>query len=67
MGVFGLSSLRKIIDSLKMLAYGTPADIIDDYVRIGESTIKSLTRFVKVVVEIFGKEYLRRPTNWRCG
>ncbi|XP_074374653.1 uncharacterized protein LOC141715067 [Apium graveolens] len=47
-----------------MLAYGTPADSIDDYVRIGESTtIGSLRIFVKAVVVIFCENYLRRPTN----
>ncbi|KAL6580257.1 hypothetical protein OROMI_008281 [Orobanche minor] len=63
-GVRGLSSLQKMTAALRMLAYGTPADAIDDYVRIGESTaIESLKKFVKAIVEIFGEEYLRRPTN----
>ncbi|KAL6205172.1 hypothetical protein ACLB2K_022434 [Fragaria x ananassa] len=47
-----------------MLAYGTSADQVDEYLRIGESTaIVSLKRFVKAVVEIFGDEYLRSPNN----
>ena len=51
-------------DALGMLAYGTPADAVDDYVKIGESTtIESLKRFVKAIVVIFTGEYLRRPTN----
>jgi hypothetical protein len=38
------------------------ADFLDDYVRLGESTIiESLKHFVKVVVDIFGDEYLRAP------
>ncbi|XP_063944669.1 uncharacterized protein LOC108212054 [Daucus carota subsp. sativus] len=61
-GVRGLSSLQKVTAALRMLAYGTAADAIDDYVRIGESTaIESLRRFVKSIVEVFGTEYLRRP------
>nr|XP_017256397.1 PREDICTED: uncharacterized protein LOC108225958 [Daucus carota subsp. sativus] len=45
-----------------MLAYGTTADAVDDYVRIGESTtIESLKRFVKAIVEVFAAEYRRRP------
>ncbi|XP_074377323.1 uncharacterized protein LOC141718843 [Apium graveolens] len=45
-----------------MLAYRTVADVIDDYVRIGESTtIESLRRYVKAIVEVFGAEYLRIP------
>jgi len=47
-----------------MLAYGSPAKIIDEYVRIGESTsAECLNRFVRGVNEVFGDEYLRRPNN----
>ena len=61
-GICGLSSLQKVTAALRMLAYGTAADAIVDYVRIGESTaIESLRRFVKSIVEVFGTEYLRRP------
>ncbi|XP_052177493.1 uncharacterized protein LOC127791548 [Diospyros lotus] len=60
-GVLGLSSLQKIIAALRMLAYGSPADVVDEYVRISESTaVESLKRFVKAVVEVFGEQYLRR-------
>ncbi|KAL6552360.1 hypothetical protein OROHE_007724 [Orobanche hederae] len=60
--VRGLSSIQKITTTLRMLAYGTAADSVDEYIRIGESTtIESLKRFVKAVVEVFGPEYLRRP------
>ncbi|XP_052181866.1 uncharacterized protein LOC127794658 [Diospyros lotus] len=63
-GVPGLSSLQKITAALRMLAYGSPADVVDEYVRIGENTaIESLKRFVKAVVEVFGKQYLRRPNS----
>ena len=45
-----------------MLAYGTAADSVDEYVQIGESTtIESLQRFVKSIVAMFGDEYLRAP------
>nr|XP_034580678.1 uncharacterized protein LOC117843998 [Setaria viridis] len=47
-----------------MLTYGVAADATDDYIRIGESTaIESLRRFVNVVVEVFGDEYLRSPNE----
>ena len=60
----GLSSLQKITAALRMLAYGVTADFMDEYVRIGESTaMKSLKKFVKAVVDIFSKEYLRSPNN----
>ena len=42
-----------------MLAYGTLADYVDEYVRIGESTaIECLINFVPGVNNIFEKEYL---------
>ncbi|KAL0002630.1 hypothetical protein SO802_016411 [Lithocarpus litseifolius] len=60
----GLSSLQKITAALRMLAYGVIADFMDEYVQIGESTaIKSLKKFIKAVVDIFSKEYLRSPNN----
>ncbi|XP_074356318.1 uncharacterized protein LOC141696020 [Apium graveolens] len=63
-GVRGLSSLQKMTAALRMLAYGTTSDAVDDYIHIGESTtIESLRRFVKAIVEIFRAEYLRRPNE----
>ena len=64
----GLSSLQKIIAALRMLVYGVTTDFIDEYVRIGESTvIESLKNFVKAVVDIFSKEYLRSPNSEDIG
>ena len=63
-GIMGLSSLQKMTAAIRMLAYGVAADVVDDYVRIGESTtIESLKRFVRAVVAIFSNEYLRSPNN----
>jgi hypothetical protein len=60
----GLSLLQKCTAALRMLAYGVPADSVDDYVRIGEITaVECLEKFVTGVYTIFGSEYLRRPTN----
>ncbi|KAF5472220.1 hypothetical protein F2P56_008957 [Juglans regia] len=61
---FGISSLQKIIDALRMLAYGVTADFIDEYLKIGKTTIlRSLKMFVKAIVSIFSEEYLRKPNN----
>ncbi|XP_048619576.1 putative nuclease HARBI1 isoform X1 [Brassica napus] len=47
----------------KMLAYGCAADAVDEYLRLGESTTLScLTNFTEAVIQLFGDEYLRRPT-----
>ncbi|KAF8389027.1 hypothetical protein HHK36_025712 [Tetracentron sinense] len=63
-GTLGLSSLQKVTAAMRMLAYGVAADAVDNYVRIGESTsIESLRRFVRAVVEVFGEEYLKSPNN----
>jgi hypothetical protein len=63
-GRLGLSSLQKMIAAIRMLAYGTMADLCDEYVKIGESTaMKCLKKFVKTVVSNFSEEYLRSPTN----
>ncbi|XP_004301522.1 PREDICTED: uncharacterized protein LOC101292908 [Fragaria vesca subsp. vesca] len=59
----GLSSLQKCTAAMRMLAYGVGADVVDDYIRIGESTaIEALRRFVQAVIDVFGAQYLRRPT-----
>ena len=45
-----------------MLAYGVPGDLIDEYVRMSESTcLESLYKFCKAVIVVFGPEYLRGP------
>ena len=63
-GVLGLSSLQKITAAYRILAYGTPADSVDEYIIIEESTvIESLRRFVKAVIVMFGDHYLRSPNN----
>ena len=63
-GVLGLSFLQKITVAYRILAYGTPADSVDEYIRIGESTaIESLRRFVKAGIAMFGDHYLRSPNN----
>ncbi|XP_042973212.1 uncharacterized protein LOC122305016 [Carya illinoinensis] len=63
-GRLGLSSLQKITAAIRMLAYGVTIDLIDEYVRIRESTARlSMKKFVKAIVSIFGGEYLRSPTS----
>ncbi|XP_030970177.1 uncharacterized protein LOC115990490 [Quercus lobata] len=60
----GLSSLQKITAALRMLAYGVSGDLVDEYVRIGETTaLESLKKFVTAVIDVFSEEYLRKPNN----
>jgi hypothetical protein len=63
-GRMGLSPLQKCTAAIRILAYGSPADSVDDYVRIGESTaMECLDKFVRGVHQIYGVEYLRKPNN----
>ena len=63
-GVLGLHPLQKITAVFRMLAYGISADATDDYCRLGKSTtLESLRRFVRAVIEIFGDDYLRSPND----
>ncbi|XP_038719919.1 uncharacterized protein LOC120012546 [Tripterygium wilfordii] len=62
-GKLGLSSLQKITASILMLAYGVSTDLMDEYIRIRETTaLESLKKFVKCVISVFSEEYLRLPT-----
>jgi hypothetical protein len=63
MGRLGLSSLQKCIFAIRMLAYGTPADVTDEYCRIGESTtIEAMKRFTMAVRVCFESTFLRQPS-----
>jgi hypothetical protein len=63
-GALGFSCLQKVTAAFRQLAYGVPADYVDEYLRIGESTaIESLRKFVRAVCEVFGPEYLRPPNE----
>jgi hypothetical protein len=62
--VLGLSCFQKVTAEFRMLTYGVPSDLTDEYIRIGESTaLESLHRFVAAVVDIFEDEYLRHPNE----
>jgi hypothetical protein len=63
-GRLELSFFQKMTAAIRMLAYGTSADLCDEYVSIGETTaMKCLKKFVKAVVSNFSEEYLRSPTD----
>ncbi|XP_033131877.1 uncharacterized protein LOC103829873 [Brassica rapa] len=63
LGRLGLSALQKCTAAIRLLAYGTSADTVDEYLRLGETTSRScLENFVEGIIHLFGVEYLRRPT-----
>jgi hypothetical protein len=63
-GKMGLSPLQKCTVDIRMLAYESPADIVDQYVRIGDNTsVECLERFVRGINEVFGIKLMRIPNN----
>jgi hypothetical protein len=54
-GKEGLSAMQKCVAAIRILAYGVPADVVDEYMHIGESTARqSLQHFCRAVIEVFG-------------
>jgi hypothetical protein len=53
------SPLMKCIASVRVLAYGCLADVIDYYVRIGEDTfLEAVRRFTRAKIDVFRSGYL---------
>lgn len=60
----GAHPIQKVTAALRMLAYGASADQLDEWIRLGESTVlEALKRFIAAVNKSFGKEYLRAPNK----
>ena len=61
-GVLGHSTYQKVTAALRMMAYGIPADLVDDHLAMSESqSIECVRRFAIAVVDVFGPEYFRAP------
>ncbi|KAJ9541658.1 hypothetical protein OSB04_028164 [Centaurea solstitialis] len=59
-----LSPLQKCTGAMRVLAYGTSVDAVDEYLRMsGSTTREALMNFVNGVISCFGDEYLRKPTK----
>ncbi|XP_021762902.1 uncharacterized protein LOC110727632 [Chenopodium quinoa] len=60
----GLSPLQKCTAAIRMLAYGLAPDVVDEYLRIGQTTSrKALQHFCQGVIKQFEGDYLRSPTD----
>jgi hypothetical protein len=58
-GLMGISALQKCVAAIRILAYGLPANAVDEYVRIGPSTAQeALKHFCRAVIDAFGGYYL---------
>ncbi|KAI4984566.1 hypothetical protein ZWY2020_017196 [Hordeum vulgare] len=59
-GQLSFSAKQKCTADMRMFALGTAADAVSEMVGVGESTcLKATLRFVRVVVVVFGAEYVR--------
>ena len=59
LGRLGLSALQKCKAAIRVLAYGTAADAVDEYLWLGETTTRScVENFVEGIIYLFGDEYL---------
>jgi hypothetical protein len=45
-----------------MLPYGVAGDLLDEYLRMSETTRKAMYRFRRAVIVVFSDLYLREPT-----
>jgi hypothetical protein len=62
-GKLGFTSYHKCYAAIRMLVYGVAGDLIDEYLRMSESTfLESMYKFYRAVIEVFGTVYLREPT-----
>jgi hypothetical protein len=61
-GKIGFSSYQKCCVAIRMLAYGVAGDLIDEYMRMSETTcLESMYKFCRAVVAMFGEVYFRAP------
>lgn len=61
---WGLSPIQMCISALRILAYGSPIDVVDEYVCISESTaLEALNRFCAAVMNVFSNTTLGLPMH----
>ena len=62
-GLLGLSPFQKLTAAMRMMAYGTAADSLDDKLGLSQTTaMECMSRFCNVVIDTFGSEYMRNLT-----
>ena len=56
--------MQKCVAAIRILAYGVPADAVDEYVCIGDSTTNlAVNKFCCAVISAFDGVYLRAPNT----
>ncbi|GJZ69476.1 ALP1-like protein [Tanacetum coccineum] len=59
----GISLLIKCTSAIRQFTYGVNASFLDEYMQLSErSSCKALDHFCQAVMDIYGPEYLRKPT-----
>ncbi|GKC27638.1 hypothetical protein Tco_1034932, partial [Tanacetum coccineum] len=62
-GKVSISSLMKCTSAIRQMAYGAVPDSLDEYLEMGATTARdSLRIFCKVIMNLYGEEFLRKPT-----
>ncbi|GKC63788.1 ALP1-like protein [Tanacetum coccineum] len=62
-GKVGISALMKCTSAIRQMAYGAVPDSLDEYLQMGATTARdSLRIFCKVIMNLYGEEFLRKPT-----
>lgn len=52
--------MQKVSAALRVLAYGLPIDMVDEYIQIGQTTTRDcLSRFCRAIISCFSERYLR--------
>ncbi|GJS67928.1 putative nuclease HARBI1 isoform X2 [Tanacetum coccineum] len=53
----------KCTSAIRQMAYGAVPDALDEYLQMGATTARdSLRLFCKAIMELYGEEFLRKPT-----
>jgi hypothetical protein len=63
MGREGMSPLQKCIAAIRMIAYGTPTDELENLKIATSTTLECLGKFSQGVIDVFGEQYLRPPNQ----
>ncbi|XP_057793278.1 uncharacterized protein LOC131009893 [Salvia miltiorrhiza] len=67
LGRLDFTPLQKCTFAILQVANGGAADQYDEYLQIVDSTsLECFRRFYRVINQLFGAEYLRRPTSADC-
>ncbi|GJW73312.1 retrovirus-related pol polyprotein from transposon TNT 1-94 [Tanacetum coccineum] len=62
-GQRSISALMKCTSAIRQMAYGTVPDALDEYLQMGATTAcDSLRIFCKFIMNLYGEEFLRKPT-----